>query len=490
MKILLLVIFSNSDIYNKMLEIQREYIHTNNQIDSYFITFNENQTEEIIVDKDIVYVKGRETYTNILYKTIQSLDYLLHTINIQYDYIVRSNISTIIHLNNLLQYISLLPKLDVYTGGTLETHRWLLQTYEISENKQCDRNKYYGLQYFQGTSIIMSSDVIHKIILNKEHIEYDIVDDVKLGLLIKEYFPEIYERIGQIPVAKVTYGHYEKDSVFIRNRSVDRLWDVHVMRDLSFINRNASTNTSTNSPNFEKVIHIVHKQIDDSLLKVKKQWEDLNPEYRIEVYDDEKCIQIIRQHYGNKMCDIFEFISDGPIKCDFFRVCLLYVYGGVYVDADVKPLIPLNEYVDDDIDLMTCISYNYCSHSTIFKYNPQFMVCKKYLIELFNILKAYRNLYDNYRDKYTYWNWSICTLFTTIHNFQIDKQSENRFEWNNKKYKFIIEEIVDRRNNNTYNFCNFQEHKQMLFQNTSLDVYCTYMDKKVLENFTNKTKNK
>ena len=40
-------------------------------------------------------------------------------------------------------------------------------------------------------------------------------------------------------------------------------------------------------------------------------------------------------------------------KSDLLRYCLLYIYGGVYLDVDLKPLIPFDEMKTNDIDFFT-----------------------------------------------------------------------------------------------------------------------------------------
>lgn len=239
-------------------------------------------------------------------------------------------------------------------------------------------------------------------------------------------------------------------------------------------------------PNFDKVIYITNKIIDDKLKNVANQWKQLNPEYTIELYDDIRCLDFLQNHYSQKYCDIFHYIKDGPIKSDFFRVCLLHIHGGVYADADILPIAPLNTYVDEDIDLMTCISYNYnkTKTKTTFCYNPHFIVSKKYSNELYEIIKTYENMFDN-KIEYHYWVWSICNYFIKIDDFDIDPSSHNIFFKNNKKYKFIIEQIVEKDNGNTYTFENFMENKERLLK-TRVDVVCVYMGKPVLNNFTNK----
>ena len=414
MKVLLLVIFSETDVYNDMLELQKSYIHEHKNIDTFFVTFNETQSENIIVVENIIYVKGKESYTNILYKTIEALDFLIHNSSTKYDFVVRSNISTIILLENLYNYLLNSEKTNIYTGGVIETLRWKLQPYEISEEKQECVNDYYGLKYIQGIGIIMSYDVVETIIKMKQFIQFDTVDDVKLGIIIREHFPNIYNKISSGPIAKVTYNHFENDAIFIRNRTQERKLDVHTMRHIVLNIKPISY------PLFEKIIYLTHKTMDEKLKNIQSQWNYLNPEYAVELYDDDRCVEFLYKYYGKKYCDIFQFIKDGPIKSDFFRACLIYLKGGIYVDADIKPMKPLKEYVDDDVDLMTCISYNYMKTEQVFCYNPQLIIAKKFSSELFQIIKHYENLYDNERDNYNYWKWSICSLFNKIHEFDIE----------------------------------------------------------------------
>jgi mannosyltransferase OCH1-like enzyme len=236
-------------------------------------------------------------------------------------------------------------------------------------------------------------------------------------------------------------------------------------------------------PNFDKIIHITYKIIDENLLKIKKEWEYLNPEYKVELYDNEMCLEILDKYYGKKYCDIFNFIKDGPIKADFFRICVLYIFGGIYVDSDIKPLIPFKKYVEDDLDFMTCISYNYNLNNNInFCYNPHLIVAKKYSDELLTIIYEYERLY-NIKQPYVYWSWSICYLFIKFENFNITANGDNIFIYKNKKYKFIIEEILDQNTNETFNFENFSKIKNTTH---NLRIYCKYMDNIVLYNFDNK----
>jgi len=201
MKVLLLLIFNHSETYDKMLELQKKYIHSHPNIDAYFTTLNNDQLENILVENDIIYIKGQETYFNILFKTIESIDHLINKVQNKYDFVIRSNISTLINLDNLYNYLTKMPNKNIYTGGTKETLGWDLAECEVTGKQVHKRSDYRGLRYIQGTAMILSGDVVEKIINIKDSIEYDIVDDVKLALVIKEYLPNVYENMENVPFA-------------------------------------------------------------------------------------------------------------------------------------------------------------------------------------------------------------------------------------------------------------------------------------------------
>ena len=105
-----------------------------------------------------------------------------------------------------------------------------------------------------------------------------------------------------------------------------------------------------------KVIYITHKELTH-IKEYSKDWQKLNPDYEIKLFDDELCKEFLLNEYSQLHLDIFNFLQDGPIKSDFWRLCVLYKYGGVYSDADIEPLMPLDFYIDDDIDFCTCFNF-------------------------------------------------------------------------------------------------------------------------------------
>jgi hypothetical protein len=83
----------------------------------FYITFREEQEEEVIENDEFLYLKGTESFMpGIITKTINAMNYINKQYS--YDYVVRTNISTIINIKNMLDYFTTIPKTN-YTGGFL-----------------------------------------------------------------------------------------------------------------------------------------------------------------------------------------------------------------------------------------------------------------------------------------------------------------------------------------------------------------------------------
>jgi hypothetical protein len=164
-----------------------------------------------------------------------------------------------------------------------------------------------------------------------------------------------------------------------------------------------------------KVIYICHKTLDD-IQKYSLAWTRLNPEYKIELYDDDRCKSFLLNEYSQLHVDIFDFIPDGPIKCDFWRVCVLFKFGGVYADADIQPLVPLSSYIEDNDDFVTCLSHYFPRHP---KFNPHFIVSQSGNIFLEKAIATYVDFFKQ-KHQYSYWGWSICCI--------LDIQAVKRFD--------------------------------------------------------------
>jgi hypothetical protein len=199
-----------------MKQMQQRYIHSNELIEYYFVSFKENIDSDVIIDGDLIYVKGVENCMNILKKTFVALHYLINVKQKHYEYIVRTNVSTIFNYNVLLKYLNSIPSTDVYLGNILHLN-WIDEKFGITNFK---RNLYSltSLMFFQGTCIIMSYDVVKNITENMINLKYDIIDDVAIALYIRTFLPKAYLCSQMHENPQVTCNTFSEYSVCIRNR--------------------------------------------------------------------------------------------------------------------------------------------------------------------------------------------------------------------------------------------------------------------------------
>ena len=166
-----------------------------------------------------------------------------------------------------------------------------------------------------------------------------------------------------------------------------------------------------------------------------ENWKKINIEYDIKLYDDNMCVNFLLDEYGELYKDIFDFLKDGPIKADFWRLCILYKYGGVYSDIDNEPLIPIRNFLEPDIDFATCTSY---WDEMKMNFNPNFIVSTKNNIILKNAIDWYILNYKNNKP-YDYWGWSIMRAFTETLHLDNYSKKDGVYYLENMKLQIIKE---------------------------------------------------
>ena len=160
-------------------------------------------------------------------------------------------------------------------------------------------------------------------------------------------------------------------------------------------------------------IFICHRDLA-SLRYTYNRWKYFNPTYDVHLFDDETCKQFLETHFGSLHREIFEFIKDGPIKSDFWRLCIVYELGGIYVDCDIELLTPLDKFIDPKSDIVTVISSNFIDTNSEWAFNPHLLAARPKDSDIKRCIDRYIDLYNN-KHPYDYWQWSICRLFTIPH---------------------------------------------------------------------------
>ena len=57
-----------------------------------------------------------------------------------------------------------------------------------------------------------------------------------------------------------------------------------------------------------------------------------NPEFDHYLYDDDMCREFIKEHFDYDVLYTYDKLIPGAYKADLWRCCILYIYGGIYLD--------------------------------------------------------------------------------------------------------------------------------------------------------------
>jgi hypothetical protein len=229
MKILNLVLYSDNDeIYVQMYEALSRYYKGFSDVSTYFYKYDENISGNIEITGDIINIKGRESYMpGILNKTIDA--FMLFKNNGEYekyDYIIRSNISSIVNFSLLSEQLELNPV--EYYGST-----------NIGNIKMGKKN----VPFASGTNIIMSKKGYMTLVDNINLLNRALIDDLSIALFFHRLNIKITNvgKAGENGIAFVSmlkddleYKKLVRDKYLVyRNRSEDnRQYDVINMRNI------------------------------------------------------------------------------------------------------------------------------------------------------------------------------------------------------------------------------------------------------------------
>lgn len=152
----MLIISSDTDpVYVEHRKVWSSYMNSYKEIECYFIQYRDGPQA---IEGNTFWLNGKESFPNILTKTIDSIEYFS---NKDYDFIIRTNMSSLWNFKALLQHLETLPKHSVY-NGIIGNHN--------------------NINYISGSGFIMTPDVVKLLIDNRKLAEsVGIIDDVDIG---------------------------------------------------------------------------------------------------------------------------------------------------------------------------------------------------------------------------------------------------------------------------------------------------------------------
>ena len=189
-----------------------------------------SDTVEFDRDTMTIYVKGEETYIpGILNKTVEAI----RAIGLEYDFVWRTNLSSVLDFDGLLRYcrgLNPLPTVaslkDGLSGGGLMSHppvaslkdgqlrcvfyAGYIGLADVTTNKDIDSN----IRFASGSGFLLSREAVQYLIDNEALLRRDLIDDVAIGALLEPRFGIVHLDRCRIKTGEENVSHVVSCGVF------------------------------------------------------------------------------------------------------------------------------------------------------------------------------------------------------------------------------------------------------------------------------------
>ena len=101
-----------------------------------------------------------------------------------------------------------------------------------------------------------------------------------------------------------------------------------------------------------------HSNIEPDFQEIIDIWKNNNLDYEYIFHDSGQRLKFIEENFEENVVNAYNKIIPGAYKCDLWRYCVLYIYGGFYADIDTLCMGKLNDLISDNIDFIVPIDLN------------------------------------------------------------------------------------------------------------------------------------
>lgn len=136
-----------------------------------------------------------------------------------------------------------------------------------------------------------------------------------------------------------------------------------------------------------------YENLNEDIKNCIKTWTELNPTYTHAYMNDEDCNAFILKHFGPEIYNLYSSFPLSVMRADFWRYCVLYIFGGVYADVDTVCTIPIDMWLKDDKDFICSLENDVHFCNWTFASTPHHPILRNLIKEIIK-----RNLRPNYND--------------------------------------------------------------------------------------------
>ena len=170
-----------------------------------------------------------------------------------------------------------------------------------------------------------------------------------------------------------------------------------------------------------------------------------------------------------RLCQLLKILK--IVYTWFRRICFLYQFGGIYADVDIEPLIPIDEIVNSDTTLYTCVTAKNLDNNL----NPHFIAVEPKNPLILQCIYVYMK--DRIKRPYSYLGYSITyVMFQVLQSyFNIYKFKEDIYKKDNQVVQ-LSQEICPLGNKNTY-LCYIKQNNKQIMKNRDKNLYDSFKHK-------------
>ena len=111
-----------------------------------------------------------------------------------------------------------------------------------------------------------------------------------------------------------------------------------------------------------KVIYKTGPILNPKINKINQNLEKLNPDWSIKYYNDEDCLNFLlndfqndNPHFKQNVIKGYNKLIPKAYKADLWRLCIIYQYGGLYLDFSSELYFPIEKIINLQKDFIIAL---------------------------------------------------------------------------------------------------------------------------------------
>lgn len=315
------------------------------------------------IDKDLLHISYRANnrYNKISFFNIYDINY---KIKYNHEYI-NSVISKSLKTQHKLTIV-VIENFNEDLQKFCDKHRYKLLSFDAYiKNRLYDNEMVLFLN--DNNKYLINYDINFDNILNIAGISDYIQFEESLNIITrdKQFVPHTYDtsdydlldRANIKTIINTGYPYRSNNRIILHKNYLDQiLYSEKSMfdNDITIMPSIINPIKKSNNTKIPKIIHqsFGSKVIPECLVSAAYAWLNLNPDYEYRYYDNGDCRKLIANNFDKDVLEAFDMIIPGAYRCDLWRVCAIYLYGGIYADIKLGAVFPIKNIIDEDSDYL------------------------------------------------------------------------------------------------------------------------------------------